>query len=169
MKNKTCFIYPSILFFLLCSLFIINQNCKKADNNSGTELLNELVGTWNGSWTDTKYNLSGSLNVTFTKNGDNISAIGTIDLSAFWLGDFPWTGTGTADGNTITFTFTASNFGNGNGVVTGTSATGSGSLIGTLNFGPYTFTGEIETSKISGNFIFTNTGGGEGVVSLVKN
>ena len=98
MKNKNYVIYFVILFFLISSQIFLNQNCKKADEFSGLELIKELVGSWSGTWTDTKYDLSGSLSVTFTQNGDIILANGIIDLSAFWFGDFPGTGTGTADG-----------------------------------------------------------------------
>jgi len=164
--KKYLFICLLILVFIS---FFVFQNCKKSDDEGGTDLLADLAGNWAGTWTDTKFNMSGNVTVTFTVNGSTITAAGTIDLSGFFLGTLPWTGTGAADGNTITFSFTALNFVNGTGTVNGTTATGNGTISGVLSFGDFTFTGTITGSKISGNFDFVNPAGGEGTIVLNKN
>lgn len=146
---------------------ILDQGCKKT-KSGGTDLLPVLTGKWSGTWTDTKFNMTGTISVVFTVNGSNITAAGTIGLSAFGLGSIPWTGTGNADETTITFSFSGANFVNGTGVVTGRDASGSGSIAGLLNFGAFTFTGTVGDSKISGNFDFTNPAGGEGEITLDK-
>ncbi len=160
--------YLIFLLILIFLAFFVTQNCKKSDKG-GTDLLADLAGNWSGTWTDTKFNMSGDVTVTFAVIGNNITAAGTIDLSGFFLGTLPWTGTGTADETTITFTFTALNFVNGSGTVTGNTASGNGSISGVLSFGDFTFTGTVNSSKISGNFDFVNPAGGEGEINLTKN
>lgn len=168
MKKRLVWLYIGVLFVIFFSLYSIN--CKTSDdtNGEGSGYLPNLTGKWTGTWKDTVYNVSGTLSVTFSRDGLTITATGSIDLSVLGLGEKTGSGTGTVDENSITFTFTASGVGNGQGTVSGSSATGSGNVGGTLAFGPFTFTGEISGDQINGNFNFTNPGGGAGTVTLTK-
>jgi hypothetical protein len=51
--------------------------------------------TWTGTWIDTRYNVSGTLQATFTINGTSVTATGVIGLQSLGLGNESGTGTGT--------------------------------------------------------------------------
>ena len=128
-----------------------------------------LAGNWAGTWTDTRYNVSGTLQATFTVNGTTVNATGVIGLASLGLGNEPGTGTGTISGQALNFTFTAATVGSGSGVLAGGGqGTGSGTVAGVLNFGPFTFSGTAAKTTISGTFQFTSPTGGNGVASLTK-
>jgi hypothetical protein len=127
-----------------------------------------LIGTWTGTWTDTRFNVSGSLSATMAMNGNAVEATGTIGLQSLGLGDEPGTATGTVDGNAISFTFNADTVGSGEGSVAGTTGSGMGSVLGALNFGDFTFEGTAEGTTIDGTFDFTSPTGGNGVATLTK-
>jgi len=164
MEKRDFFLVLGIIFLIISVLLVLN--CKKTTDND--TYMEDLVGTWSGTWTDTVYQVSGTLSVTFSKNETTVTATGTIGLSSFGLGSITGTGTGTIDDNAITFTFIGGALGNGTGTISGSSASGSGTIGGTLGFGPFTFTGEVKATEITGNFVFTNPGGGKGTVTLTK-
>ena len=66
---------------------------------------------WVGTWTDTRYNVSGTLNATFTVNGSTVTATGVIGLASLGLGNETGSGTGTVSGQTLTFTFSSATVG----------------------------------------------------------
>lgn len=128
-----------------------------------------LAGTWAGTWTDTRYNVSGSLQATFTVNGSIVTATGVIGLGVFGLGDEPGSGSGTESGQTLDFTFSAATVGSGSGSLsTAGTGSGTGTVTGALNFGAFTFTGAVTASAIDGTFDFTSPTGGNGVATLTK-
>ncbi len=128
-----------------------------------------LNGTWTGTWTDTRYNVTGSLQATFTVNGANVSAIGVIGLQSLGLGGESGNGSGTVSGDTLNFTFSAATVGSGAGTLKVSGAgTGNGTVTGALNFGAFTFQGTGDASKIEGTFNFTSPTGGNGVATLTK-
>lgn len=128
-----------------------------------------LAGNWVGTWTDTRYNVSGTLNATFTVNGSTVTATGVIGLASLGLGNETGSGTGTVSGQTLTFTFSSATVGAGSGTLgTGGAGSGAGSVTGTLNFGAFTYTGNVTPSVINGTFAFTSPTGGNGVASLTK-
>ncbi|HUO83641.1 MAG TPA: Ig-like domain-containing protein [Thermoanaerobaculia bacterium] len=128
-----------------------------------------LAGTWVGTWEDTRYNVSGTLEATFTVNGSNVTATGVIGLQSLQLGNETGSGTGTVSGETLNFTFSADTVGNGSGSLSaGGAGSGAGSVTGVLNFGAFTYTGTVTPTEISGTFAFTSPTGGHGVASLTK-
>lgn len=128
-----------------------------------------LEGTWVGTWTDTRYDVSGTLEATFTVNGSTVTATGVIGLESLSLGKETGSGTGTVSGETLNFTFSADTVGTGSGSLdAGREGSGSGSVTGVLNFGAFTYTGTVTESEISGTFNFTSPTGGNGVASLTK-
>lgn len=127
------------------------------------------TSTWVGTWTDTRYMVSGPLSATFTVNGSTVTASGTIGLASLGLGNETGTGTGTVSGNVLAFSFQSATVGTGTGTVNTTgSGSGTGTVTGTLNFGAFTYTGTVSASTISGTFTFTSPTGGFGVASLTR-
>jgi hypothetical protein len=128
-----------------------------------------LAGNWSGTWTDTRYNVSGTLSASFTVNGSTVNATGVIGLESLGLGNESGTGVGTVSGQTLNFTFSASTVGNGSGTLSAAGAgNGTGTVTGTLDFGAFTYSGTVAGDSISGNFAFTSPTGGKGVASLTK-
>jgi hypothetical protein len=128
-----------------------------------------LAGTWAGTWTDTRYNASGSLQATFTVNGSTVTATGVIGLGVLGLGDESGSGSGTESGQTLDFAFSAATVGSGSGSLsTAGTGSGTGTVTGTLNYGAFTFTGTVTASAIDGTFDFTSPTGGNGVARLTK-
>lgn len=127
-----------------------------------------LVGTWIGTWTDTRFNVTGTLEATMTVSGNDVQANGTIGLQSLGLGEEDGTGTGSIDGNTLVFTFEADTVGNGNGSVTEGEGSGMGTVLGALNFGDFTFEGTVNETTIDGTFEFTAPSGGRGTATLTK-
>lgn len=127
-----------------------------------------LVGTWIGTWEDTRYNVSGTLSFTIIQNGSNFEASGTIGLQQLRLSDETGTATGTISGNRLSFIFSSGTVGSGSGTITGNDAQGSGTVTGVLNFGEFTFSGTATNNQLSGTFEFTSPTGGWGVASLTK-
>ncbi len=129
----------------------------------------DLAGAWRGTWTDTRYNVSGTLEATFTVSGDAVRATGTIGLQSLGLGDETGSGSGTISGQNLGFTFSASTVGSGAGTlsITGTGS-GSGTVTGVLNLGAFTYEGTAAGTSISGSFTFTSPTGGRGVATLTK-
>jgi hypothetical protein len=128
-----------------------------------------LEGTWTGTWTDTRYNVSGTLQATFVADGNTVTATGVIGLASIGLGNETGTATGTVSGNTVTFTFASSTVGTGSGTLSadGTGG-GTGAVTGALNFGAFTYSGSASGAGISGTFEFTSPTGGNGIASLTK-
>lgn len=128
-----------------------------------------LVGTWVGTWTDTRFGVSGAVRCTIAVNGNRVTADGTIDLSALGLGDEAGTAEGTITGNNLAFTFTADTVGSGEGTLSnGGAGSGTGTVTGMLNFGDFTFEGTVDPTTIQGTFQFTAPSGGRGTVELTK-
>lgn len=128
-----------------------------------------LAGSWKGTWTDTRYNVSGPLSATFTVNGTAVTTTGTIGLSSLGLGNESGTGSGTISGQTLNFTFGAATVGNGSGTLSASGpGSGTGTVTGALNFGAFTFSGHVSGTTISGNFNFTSPTGGLGTATLTK-
>jgi hypothetical protein len=129
----------------------------------------DLAGTWQGTWTDTRYNVSGPLEAVFAVNGNSVTATGTIGLQSLNLGNETGTGSGTISGQTLAFTFGANTVGSGSGSLSITGAgSGTGTVTGVLNLGAFTYSGTAVAGKISGEFAFTSPTGGRGVATLTK-
>lgn len=139
--------------------------------------LPDIAGTWNGTWADTVFFVSGALSIDIQVDGDSYTATGTIDVSQInpLLGVLKGSGSGTATGSVLTGTFSATDLGTGQGMLS-TSASGrgvaSGSGTGTvtapLDFGPFTFAGDVVGDIMVGSFEFTNPGAGKGVAALSR-
>lgn len=138
-----------------------------------------LEGTWEGSWTDTLYNVTGSMTLTISKDGDDYFANGTIDVTEIdpTLGLLSGSAQGTSDGTTITGTFECANLGSGTASIGGAlkaggkvaaDGSGSGSVGAPLFFGPFVFSGTVQDGIMWGIFDFTNPGGGEGRAVLTN-
>ena len=127
-----------------------------------------LVGTWTGTWTDTRFSVTGTLEATITVSGNQVQANGTIGLQSLGLGEETGTGTGTVDGDTLNFTFEADTVGNGEGFVSDDAGSGMGTVLGVLNFGDFTFMGTVSETMIDGTFEFTAPSGGRGVATLTR-
>jgi len=160
---------------LICGLVLATIACGGGgDSGSGSPTNPEptafdfLIGTWVGTWEDTRFNVSGTLEATMTVNGNMVEATGKIGLQSLGLGEETGTGVGTIDGNTLSFTFDASTVGNGEGEVAGDEGSGMGTVLGALNFGDFTFEGAVGKTMITGEFEFTAPSGGRGVASLTK-
>lgn len=138
-----------------------------------------LEGTWQGSWTDTLYNVTGSMTIEIAVDGSDYSATGTIDVSEInaGLGTLNGTGSGSSDGVTLSGTFDCANLGSGTATIGGAFkignkvqavGSGSGSVGAPLLFGPFVFSGTVAEGVIWGTFDFTNPGGGEGRAVLTN-
>lgn len=172
MKTKSSLL---ILFMMVVAILVTfsamtgcNDSSDDGITGSGGGSLPSLSGTWAGTWTDTRYNVSGNLSATFAVNGSTVNATGTIDLSSLGLGNETGTGTGTIAGDTLTFNFSAATVGTGRGTVIGKDASGTGNVTGVLNFGAFTFSGTATDNVISGIFDFTSPSGGNGVARLTR-
>lgn len=152
--------------------------CKSGDDmptgpsnpGSSTAAFAYLAGNWSGTWTDTRYNVSGTLQATFTVTSSAVTATGTIGLASLGLGNETGTATATVSGDTLMFTFISNTVGSGSGTLAATGGTGggSGTVTGVLNLGAFTFTGAGSAAGIQGAFNFTSPTGGNGVASLTK-
>jgi hypothetical protein len=116
---------------------------------TGTGDLADVVGVWNGTWTDTVFHVSGPATCTIAKSGDSYTASGTIGLASIGFGLVGGTAAGTADGSTLSFTFSAAGFGSGSGALAGSEGSGSGTVGA---FGPFTFSGTVSGNTMSGTF-----------------
>lgn len=139
------------------------------DPSGGGTPFSSLAGTWTGTWTDTRYNVSGSLQATFTVNGSSVGGTGTIGLQSLGLGNETGTATGLVVGDGLAFTFASNTVGTGSGALaTGGSGGGVGSVTGVLNLGEFSFGGTVTATTISGTFTFLSPTGGNGVASLTR-
>jgi hypothetical protein len=128
-----------------------------------------LAGDWAGTWEDTLYEVSGTLEATFTVICSNVFATGTIGLQDLGLGDETGTGFGTVLGQTLSFSFASATVGAGTGTLdAGGPGSGSGSVTAPLSFGAFTFAGTANSTTITGTFDFTSPSGGEGEATLTK-
>jgi hypothetical protein len=127
-----------------------------------------LTGIWSGTWTDTRYSVSGTLtNIVLTQTATTLTGTGTIGLASLGLGTQSGTATGTISGNVITFTFTAAVIGSGSGTLNGPNGTGTGSVTAN-GLGNFTFTGTATSTTITGSFTFTSPTGGFGTITVTK-
>lgn len=129
--------------------------------------LPSLAGSWAGTWTDTRYNVTGPITATLQQTATSFSSTGTIDLTSLGLGSQNGTATGTISGNALVFTFTSGAVGSGSGTLTGTAGSGTGNVTA-MNFGGFTFTGTVSDTIIDGTFNFTSPTGGRGTIHLTK-
>jgi hypothetical protein len=136
----------------------------------GPAAVPDLSGTWEGSWSDTRYSVSGSMSLVIALNGADYSATGSIDISEIdlLLGQLNGTATGTISGNTMSFSFSATNLGTGTGTFTDGGATGTGTVTAPLGFGAFEFSGTVTGGQMDGTFNFTSPTGGNGVASLSR-
>ena len=164
-----------VLFAAMASFAI--SGCGSSDdglptgNSDGSNAsFSFLNGTWVGTWTDTRYNVSGSLRAVITVTGSTVTATGTIGLQSLGLGNENGTASGTVSGQTLSFQFAASTVGVGTGTLTAGAGNGSGSgtVTGVLNLGGFTYTGTATATTINGTFRFTSATGGNGVATLTK-
>jgi hypothetical protein len=127
-----------------------------------------LAGVWSGTWEDTRFSVSGPVNITITQDGDTFTVTGTLGLDPFGLVTQALTGSATIAGDTVTFRADSESIGGITGTVTGVRMSGAGESTGTLGFGPVTYEGSASGSRISVDFAFTRAGAGVGVVTLDK-
>jgi len=167
---------------VMAATLVASLGCNGGNNGSGASPTDPpipiadfsfLAGTWSGTWKDTRYNVSGTLQATFTVTGASVSATGVIGLQSLGLGNENGSGSGTVSGDTLSFTFSAATVGTGKGTLklsgaASSSGNGDGSVTGTLNFGGFTFAGTANGTTISGTFQFTSATGGNGVADLTK-
>ena len=80
-----------------------------------------LEGTWEGSWTDTLYNVTGSMTIEISVDGTDYFASGTIDVSEInaGLGTLSGSGSGSTDGATFSGTFDCASLGSGTATIGG--------------------------------------------------
>ncbi len=137
---------------------------------NGPTAVPDLTGHWEGTWTDTRYAVSGAMTLDIALNGNDYSATGTIDVSEIdpILGTLSGTASGTITGNTMSFDFGATDLGTGSGAFTDGTASGSGTVTAPLNFGAFEFSGTASTGMISGTFDFLSPTGGNGVATLTR-
>jgi hypothetical protein len=162
----------------ICSALLLVVACSSASKDGGGSPTDPgevtpvefafLVGTWTGTWTDTVFNVEGTLSATMAMSGSDVEATGVIGLQALGLGDEQGVATGMIDGDTLTFTFEAASVGDGEGTFSGGIGSGLGSVMGVLNFGDFTFEGTANETTIDGTFEFTSPSGGSGVATLTK-
>jgi hypothetical protein len=130
-------------------------------------------GNWTGTWTDTRYGVSGSITMTgVTQGAGAFTANGTIDVSSAptgLVGLQAGTVTGViAPPNVITFTFTSATVGSGSGTLTGTCGTSTAGNVTAGGLGAFTFSGTASDTAIIGTFAFTSPTGGYGTISMAK-
>lgn len=162
-------------WLILAVALLAIAGCSSSDKSSNMgpggvtpEEFEFLIGTWLGTWDDTRYNVQGTLQATFAVSGNDVTATGVIGLQSLGLGDEAGTAMGTIDGDDLDFTFTAATVGSGSGAATATSGSGTGSVVGALNFGDFTFQGTVTSTTMDGLFDFTSPTGGNGVARLTK-
>ncbi len=123
-----------------------------------------VTGIWSGTWVDTVFGVSGSLDITITQKDNDLTATGNAGLGSAGLADEAITGSGTINGATASFTFTGGQTSTGLGTVNGTTI----NMEADVFFGHVVFTGTVNGNNIDGTFNFTNPGGGAGTVTLTK-
>ena len=130
----------------------------------------DLMGSWQGTWSDTVYSVNGAMTLQISLSGNDYTATGTIDVSQIdpSLGTLSGSASGTLNGDLLDFTFSCTDLGNGTGSFDGGDASGSGSVTAPLNFGAFTFTGTATDTEINGTFDFTSPTGGAGIAQLSK-
>lgn len=184
MRKQFYFIVFIFVMSLCVVSFLITFSCSgdDDDNNDSTQPTttptemqptttpttsnHPLVGIWSGTWTDTVFNVSGSLDATITQSGDELSGTGLIGLGPFGLGQVQGTASGTISGNTVNFTFSAS-VGSGSGTIVDNAISGSGSVGDPLPFSlTFSFDGAIDGDTVNGTFAFD--GGGAGVATVMR-
>ena len=136
--------------------------------SSSTAGAHFLVGMWSGTWEDTRFSVSGPVDITIKQDGDTFTATGTLGLDPFGLVTQTITGSGTLSGDTVTFRADSESIGGITGTVSGRRMSGEGESTGTLSFGPVTYDGSANGSRIRIDFAFTRAGAGVGVVTLNK-
>jgi len=136
--------------------------------SSSTAGAHFLVGVWSGTWDDTRFNVSGPVDITITQDGDTFTVTGTLGLDPFGLVAQTITGSATLVGDTVTFRADSENIGGITGTVSGGRMSGEGESTGTLGFGTVTYNGSASGSRIRVDFGFTRAGAGVGVVTLDK-
>jgi len=146
-----------------------DYGCSSSGGGTGSDAtVADFLGTWNGTWTDTRYGVSGALTATFTGDGTSFAATGSIDLRSLGLGVRSGTGSATASGGAVTFTFGAAAVGAGSGTLRGVEGEGGGTVTAPLNFGAFTYSGTVSGDTITGTFAFSSPTGGRGTVSLAR-
>jgi hypothetical protein len=180
MKNRAPLMYFACVLALCAGLFLTHPAEGPAPVSVPPALAAEpaelppLEGTWSGSWTDTLYDVTGSMTVEIVQDGDSWSATGSIDVTEIGIGGLGvlnGSASGTSDGVTITGTFDCANLGSGTATIGGAlkvngqvqaAASGSGTVGAPMNFGPFVFSGTVANGVMWGIFDFTGAGGGEG-------
>ena len=138
-----------------------------------------LEGTWEGSWTDTLYNVTGNMTIEVSVDGNDYFATGSIDVTQIdaSLGTLNGSASGNYDGAVLTGSFDCTSLGSGTASIGGAFKTagkiqaggsGSGSVGAPLNFVPFEFTGTVAEGVIWGTFDFTSPTGGEGKAVLTN-
>jgi len=130
--------------------------------------LPDVAGSWQGTWTDTRFGVGGEVRGTITRRGSTVTGSGVLDLSDLGLGNVTGTAEGTIAGGRIEFTFRSGPVGSGSGALTGAGGSGRGTVTGALGFGDFTFEGAATDSTIEGSFRFLSPSGGRGVASLTR-
>ncbi len=136
--------------------------------SAGSRDIPALVGTWTGTWEDTRYFVSGAVSCTINQDGSEFFATGMIDLTDLGLGEQTGSANGSLERGTLTFTFSAAQVGSGGGVLIDGDCTGSGTVTAPLDYGDFEFAGTATDNEIDGTFTFSSPSGGWGVVSLAK-
>ncbi|MFH1825758.1 MAG: hypothetical protein ABH823_00500 [bacterium] len=128
-----------------------------------------LVGTWSGSWTDTLYQVTGSLEATISLEGSSLSGTGGIDLTdpTFSLGVETGLATAEISGASAIFTFNSGTVGSGLGTITGNTIVGTGEA-GPLGFSDFSFIGTFEADGNTINATFAFNSGGYGTAEVTK-
>ncbi len=128
----------------------------------------DIVGTWEGTWEDTIYMVSGSMSWTISPDRYDYIGSGTIDLTALGLGAQEGSAGGGITRQALEFTYEANSVGSGNGVLTGNSLVGDGLVTAPLNFGYFTFRGTVTSEAAEGRFFFVSPTGGAGRVTMTN-
>ncbi len=136
----------------------------------GPSVLPDLSGNWQGTWSDTRYGVSGAMSLAIAISGSDYTATGTIDISQIdpLLGQISGTASGTIVGNTMTFSFSATDLGTGTGTFTDGAVSGSGTVSAPLSFGDFEFSGTVTAGQMNGTFNFLAPTGGNGVATLSR-
>jgi hypothetical protein len=132
-----------------------------------------MVGTWVGTWEDTRYSVQGSLSATFTQVGPVLSGTGTIGLSSLSIPGVSTesgSATGVISGSDVVFTFSSGTVGSGNGALVSNVFIGTGEVTGSIGYGAFTFIGTLDAigNRIDGTFIFLAPTGGYGIATVAK-
>jgi hypothetical protein len=175
----------ALFFALFTALLVVSCNHNNdtasgggggagGDTGNGTGGGSGLLGTWNGSWTNTTFGTSGPLSVTVVDNGNGTYNV-TVDLGGMVGGMIdppPQTVTATVDGNGgISFNGNVSMLGQ---LIFSVSSGGTLSIsapaITTPGFSSFSASGSISATTGSLNYtvIFTGGGSANGTATATK-